>query len=308
MVNSIETIFITGSSGFIGRNIVEFFENDYNILAPPHKELDLLSQEDVNEFFDDNDIDYVIHCANLGGNRKAIDSPDIVEKNTRMFFNIVENSTKYKKLIHLGSGAEYSKDSMPPKVTEDYLGTVIPKDYYGFSKYIISKYIENTENIYCLRLFGVFGRYEDYEFKFISNSILKNILEMPITIMQNVYFDWIYIDDLLNIINYFIENKPSKNIFNASTGKKTDLITISNIINENSDFKSDINIINEGLNKEYSANNDRLMNEIKNYKFKSMEEAIKELFNYYKSNIDIINCEIVIEDPYAARCKINRES
>ena len=199
MSENLKNLFVTGSKGFVGRNTVEFFKGNYNILAPDHKELNLLCQEDVNNFFEDNEIDYVIHCASVGGNRKYDDSPEVVEKNVRMFFNIAENRKHFKKMIHLGSGAEYSKGSMPSNVKENYFGKFIPEDYYGFSKYVISKYIENLDNnkkmgnIYCLRLFGVFGPFEDYTYKFISNSILKNFLQLPITIMQNVYFDWIYI-------------------------------------------------------------------------------------------------------------------
>ena len=304
-METLRTIFVTGSRGFIGRNVVEFFKNSYNILAPSHDELNLLSQENVDKFFRENKIDYVIHCANIGGNRKAEDGPEVVERNLRMFFNLSKNKKHFKKMIHFGSGAEYSKDVMPPMVKESDFDKAIPQDYYGFSKYIISKYIENTDNIYCLRLFGVFGPYEDYAYKFISNSILKNILQMPIKIMQNVYFDWLYVEDLMNLISHFLINNPCNHVYNVTTGKTTDLISIAKIINNLSDFKSEIIIVNEGLNKEYSGNNQLLMDELKNYEFMDMEKSIKKLFKYYTSNLDNLNLEIVRKDPYTARCKIN---
>lgn len=304
MEGTLETIFVTGSRGFIGRNIVEFFKKDYNILDPTHDELNLLSQENVDKFFRENKIDYVIHCASIGGNRKTEDGPEVVEKNLRMFFNICENRTHFKKMIHFGSGAEYSKEVMPSMVKESDFGKVIPLDYYGFSKYTISKYIENTDNIYCLRLFGVFGPHEDYAYKFISNSILKNLLHMPIKIMQNVYFDWVYIDDLMNVINHFLIDNSSTNVYNITTGKTTDLISIAKIINNISDFKSEIIVVNEGLNKEYSGNNKLLIHEMKKYEFMNMEKSIKKLTEYYISNLDNINLEIVRKDPYASKCKI----
>ena len=306
MEGKLETIFVTGSRGFIGRNIVEFFKNDYNIIVPSHDELNLLLQEDVDKFFRENKVDYVIHCANIGGNRKTEDGPEVVEKNLRMFFNICKSKAHFKKMIHFGSGAEYSKDVMPPMVKESDFGEVIPHDYYGFSKYIISKYIENMDNIYCLRLFGVFGPYEDYTYKFISNSILKNILQMPIKIMQNVYFDWLYIEDLMRIINHFLMNNPSNHVYNITTGKTTDLISIAKIINNLSDFKSEIIVVNEGLNKEYSGNNELLMDEMKKYEFMDIEKSIKKLVNYYTSNLNNLNFEVVRKDPYTSKCKIKK--
>jgi UDP-glucose 4-epimerase len=301
-----ETIFITGSNGFIGKNALEFFQTNYNILSPNHSELELLNQEDVNNFFETHKIDYVIHCASIGGNRKQDDSPDVIEKNVRMFFNLSENNKHYKKMIHLGSGAEYSKGNMPPNVKESEIGNFIPNDYYGFSKYIISKYIENSENIYCLRLFGVFGPYEDYTYKFISNSILKNFQHLPITIMQNVYFDWLYIDDLMSIINYFLTNNPNENIYNITTGATTDILSIAKIINKISDFKSEIKVVNPGLNYEYSGNNQKLITEIEEYDFIDMTTAIKKLMDYYRSKMDEIDLEIIEKDPYASKCKLTK--
>ena len=97
-----KTLFVTGSKGFIGRNTVEYFKKYYKILAPDHSELDLLYQEDVNKFFKEHKIDYVIHCASVGGNRTKDDGPEVVEKNVRMFFNLAENKEYFKKMIHLG--------------------------------------------------------------------------------------------------------------------------------------------------------------------------------------------------------------
>jgi UDP-glucose 4-epimerase len=308
MTKTRETIFVTGSSGFIGKNIVRYLQNRYEILAPKHKELDLLAQADVNKLFEDNDIDYVIHCANIGGSRKYRDVKGILDKNLRMFFNLAENDHHFRMMIHLGSGAEYNKDCALPGVTEEHFGKRIPVDEYGFAKYVMSKYIEKSQKIYCLRLFGVFGRYEDYEFKFISNAIVKNLLHMPINIRQNVFFDWLYIDDLLCILDYFLSNKPSYKSYNITTGITSDLISICKIINRLSGFESDIIVENKGLNLEYSGNNGRLVKEIPDFHFKSMEESIKDLMDYYKQIIPDVGVESVMEDKYAAYCKINSNS
>lgn len=307
MQTSLKTILITGSSGFIGGNLVEFFRDKYKLLTPKHQELDLLSQDAVNTYFQNNQIDYVIHGANVGGNRTIDDGPDIVEKNLRMFFNIAENEENFNKMIQLGSGAEYSKEKMPPQVKESQCGRYIPKDYYGFSKYIISKYIEKNPKIYSLRLFGVFGPGEDYRYKFISNSIVKNMLGMPITIMQNVFFDWLYIQDLMYIIEYFLSNNPQKNIFNITTGKQTDILSIAQLINDFSDFKSDIILINNGFNREYSGHNHRLLSEMGHYEFMSIDDSIRLLIEYYKANFETLELDIIRKDPYASKCKIKED-
>ncbi len=305
MNRSSKTLLITGGSGFIGRNAAEYFSRRYKTLVPTHAELDLLSRSDVRAFFRDNNIDYVIHCANVGGNRKFRHVEDLLKKNLVMFFNIAENDMYFKKMIHLGSGAEYNRDEMPPMVKEDYFGTHLPSDDYGLSKYIMSKYIQCTNNICCLRLFGVFGRYEDYEYKFISNSIVKNLLHLPINIRQNVFFSWMYIDDLLQILDHFLTMQPIHKEYNITTGITADLITVANIINEVSDFRSDIIVENPGLNSEYSGDNSRLLLECQGFRFQTMRDSISDLYSFYKSILNEIDFEAVKRDEYAKYCKIS---
>ncbi|WP_321507955.1 NAD-dependent epimerase/dehydratase family protein [uncultured Methanoregula sp.] len=303
-----KTILVTGGSGFIGRNISEFFRDTATVIAPTHAQLDLLSQDAVNKFLKENEINYVIHCANIGGNRKSVGPTDSVAKNARLFFNIAENSRYYEKLIHFGSGAEYDKRRSLSQISEVAIGESIPVDDYGFSKYLISKYIEKSENIVCLRLFGVFGKYEDYEYKFISNSILKNLLHMPVTIRQNVYFDWLFIDDLMKIVRIFLEKNAKYPAYNITPGKPTDLVTLANLINSCSEIKSDIIIDNPGLNAEYSGNNLRLLAETGSFQFTPMPAAISELREYYCSIIDQINSDVIKKDEYAKFCTIRPQS
>lgn len=299
-------IFLTGGSGFIGRNIIEILGKKYNILAPSHKELELLDTEAVKDYIRSHKIDIIIHTANRGGGRDSKDMANVLEYNTHMFFNIARNSRFVKRIIHLGSGAEYGKQRDLIKVKESAFDSYVPSDDYGFAKYICSKYIEKSDNIINLRLFGVYGKYENYRYKFISNAIVKNLFSLPITIKQNVYFDYLYIDDLIKIIEYFISNERRYNIYNCTRGTTIDLISLANIINEISDNPSEIIVLNEGLNKEYSADNSRLLGELRKFKFTSHKEAITLLYNYYNSIVNKIDKKRIEEDEYIKYCKVSK--
>ena len=66
-------ILITGASGFIGKNIVQYLSNkktDFILLTPPHEQLDLCDQENVHKYLCVNEIDIVIHCAICGSKSK----------------------------------------------------------------------------------------------------------------------------------------------------------------------------------------------------------------------------------------------
>ena len=299
-------IFLTGGSGFIGRNLIELLDKKYNIFAPTHKELELLDAEAIRGFIKSNKIDIIIHAANRGGGRDTREIMNVVEYNTRMFFNIARNSSFVEKIIHLGSGAEYGKQRELMRVREDEFDNHIPSDDYGFAKYICSKYIEKSDNIVNLRLFGVYGKYENYRYKFISNAIVKNLFSFPITINQNVYFDYLYIDDLIKIIKYFLNNESRYKIYNCVRGVTIDLISLANIINDVSDNPSKIIVLNKRLNKEYSADNSRLLDELGKFKFTSHKNTIRYLYNFYKSIIYKIDKTEIKKDEYLKYCKLNK--
>ncbi|ADN09548.1 NAD-dependent epimerase/dehydratase family protein [Sulfurimonas autotrophica] len=294
-------IFITGANGFIGSHLKEYLQKEYTeyiLFTPSSKELDLSDESAVDTYILLNKIDIIIHLANRGGGRDVADMKNITEYNLRIFFNIAKHEKNVKKIISFGSGAEYAKHK--PIVNakeEDYL-TEQPHDEYGFYKSITSKYIEKCDDIVQLRVFGAYGEYENYRFKFISNAIVKNLLHLPIVINKNVYFDYIYIDDLVKMIDWFIHNDSKEKIYNVTTGQKIDLVTLANIVNEVSDFKSEIKVLNDGFNNEYSSNNEKVLKEIDDFKFTPHREAIIKMRDYFSYNIDTLDTEKIVDDPY----------
>ena len=78
-------ILITGTNGFVGRNLKEFFEARYSESAfPKRQELNLLDSEAVEGYLEAGQFDAVIHCG------VTLHS---VEENLKMYFNI-ERCTK----------------------------------------------------------------------------------------------------------------------------------------------------------------------------------------------------------------------
>ena len=277
-----KTILLLGSSGFIGKNLSEALKAKYILLTPSRKELDLTNQISTFKFFKNNKIDIVINCVIVGGSRREEFEANELNVNLRIFFNIVNNSKYYKKLIHLGSGAEYDKSYPLMKIKEEDFGKRIPQDNYGLFKYVCSKYIEQSENIINLRIFGLFGKYEDYSLRFPSYAIRRNLSGLPIEIKQNVFFDYVYVDDFVKILEYFIENKGKYKVYNIGRGKRVDILSIAKMVNKIG-VKTRITIDKKGLNREYTCDNSRLLGEIKNLRLKNIEDSLKDLYQWYKN-------------------------
>ena len=289
-------ILVTGGQGIIARHIKEKLGNKYDILNPGRSELDLLNSSEIGSYLSKNKPYTIIHAANYDAVAKTSvkDKNLVLENNLRMFYNLVKFESSYNILINLGSGAEFDRLHWKPKMSEYYFGIHVPSDQYGFSKYIISKYIEQHGHpFYNLRLFAVFGKYEHWQDRFISNAICRVINNMPIIINQNVNFDYMYVDDLMKIIDWFIYDDPSYNIYNVCTGSVYDLKTIAEKIFAIAKKNTGIFISNLEMGNEYSGDNRRLMTEMGKFEFESIDESIEKLYYWYLRNQHIVHAKLL---------------
>lgn len=276
-------ILLTGSSGFIGRNLKEAWENQYNLYAPSRRELDLLDTQAVERYLRAEKFDVVVHAANSNNFRNRIDGYQILDWNLRMFLNFERCRNLYGRLYYFGSGAEYDMRHYIPLMEESCFGTYIPADPYGFSKYAMSKLAD--DNIYDLRLFGVFGKYEEWQHRFISNMIYQNLNGDVMRMNQNMYFDYLYINDLVSIMDWFLTHTPKHHHYNVCTGERMELYSIAQIVMEETGISSEIVVSQDGWKLEYTGNNCRLRGEMQEaLRLTSISGAIRELVAYYRQN------------------------
>lgn len=289
-------ILLTGGSGFIGRNIVEALSGRHTIVAPASRELDLADERAVAGFFSGNSIDVVIHSAVRPGHRNAKDPSNQLFVNTRMFFNLMRHADRFGRMIFLGSGAVYDVRQPMVKVSEGYFDTHVPADEHGFSKYIIAKYAEKAENVVKLRLFGIFGRHEDYAIRFISNAICKALFGLPITVRQNRRFDYLFVDDLMPVLEHFIHNDARHTSYNVTPDSSVELLAVAEMVRARSGRDIPIVVGQPGLGPEYSGDNSRLRGEIQDIAFTPINEAVDRLYSWYEENIQAIDREKLLVD------------
>lgn len=292
-------ILITGGSGFIGQNLVEGLKNDYKVFAPHHSELEIIDTTAVRKYIKKNKIKVIIHTAVKGGDQ-------VLENILRMFMSIYNNLDLLDKFINFGSGAEYAKTRDLKKVKETELGKFIPQDNYGLGKLICSQLSKNNAKITTLLPFGIFGPGEDYRFKFIANSIVKNLLGLSIKIKQNVIFDYLYIKDMIPIIKFFLENKKYNGDYNITTTQSISLIQIADLINKISKKPSKVTVINQKLNYQYTGSNQKLIKTFPHLKITSYENSIKDFYNYFDENLETIDKVAIIQDEYLKKSKIKK--
>lgn len=277
-------ILLTGSGGFIGKNLKSYLQDKYELFAPRSFELDLTNCDAVKEYFNKNDIEFVIHCGSTGGARGIADKNTTIEDNLAMVDNILLNKKAGTRVILFGSGAMYDKSRPLHKVSESEIGDDIPKDLYGKSKLLISEKIKNRDDVLMLNIFACYG-YGEKDNRFPSYAINQVLRGNDIEINQNVVFDYLFVEDMEKIVEHFVNHFPRDRVINITPTKSVSLQEIANIVKSFSKKEIDIKILNPEMNNEYTGDNSLLLKIYPDLKFTPIEIGLKKLFEYKKQNL-----------------------
>lgn len=268
-----KNILLTGSGGFIGSHLKNTLNGKYTLFTPRSRELNLLDKNAVEAYIDTNKIDFIIHSA-ASGVRITPDAKmeEVAVPNLQMFNNLADFVEDTRPMVVFGSGAEYDKSRSLINVKEEDFGKFIPRDPYGYSKYMISREIEKRENILNLRIFGIYGMGEDPS-RVTSCIVQAKLRNEPVTLNQNVRFHFIWIEDFCKIVDYFISAPAKEKFINVTPTQSIEIIELAKLLNV------DIILKKGGLNKEYTGSNTKLLNIIKDFKFTSYENGMKSLYS-----------------------------
>lgn len=288
-------ILLTGGSGFIGRNLREsFLSGKYEICAPTHAQLDLTDTRAADEFFAKNSFDCVLHAGVKPGHRNAKDKSDLLYSNLRMFENLERNRGSFGKLLNFGSGAVYDQSADITAALESEIFARMPADEHGFCKYTVEKILRNTPDFTDLIIFGIFGKYEDWEIRFISNAVCKAVHGLPITLRQNRRFSYLDVDDLPAILEFFIENPMQHKAYNIVPNGYVELADIARKVAQIGGVE--VKIAADGYGNDYYGDNSRLLAEFPSARFTQIDESIRKLFSYYSKNISAIDKALLFND------------
>jgi GDP-L-fucose synthase len=290
-------VLLTGGSGFIGRNVIERLGSLCDISAPTHKELELADAGAVRAYLRWKKFDVVVHAAIKPGHRNAKDLNGLLDADLRQFMNIADNDASWDRMIVLGSGLVYNHKHYRPMMAESFCGEFPPEDEAGFAKYVMARHgAKFGGRILDLRPFGVYGRYEDYAIRFISNAICKTLFSLPVTINRNRKFSYVHVNDLVDVISHFIENAPAHDAYNVTPDAPAELSDIAKLVVKISGASVPLEIKNPGMGIEYSGSNKLLKSAMPQFKPLPLEDGIKELFGWYAGRKNLLDKSILLED------------
>lgn len=245
-------VFITGSSGFVGANLVRKcleLGSEVHILTRKtsdvwrirdvlgeilNHEADLSNYDRIERIILDIHPDIIFHAAAYGASPSQKDVRCILESNLLGTVNLVNACKKvdFVMFVNTGSSSEYGiKSSI---MNEDDL--LEPVNDYGVSKSAATMYcqaVARAENlpIVTLRLFSPYGRYEGSN-RLIPSTVLSCLSEEnPKITSLSFVRDFIYIDDVLDAyIKTVAASEINGEIFNIGCGQQHSVGDVVNTI------------------------------------------------------------------------------
>jgi nucleoside-diphosphate-sugar epimerase len=213
-------ILITGSSGFIGLNLLNYFKNKYFNIISFSRKLGLSYSSITSEFLDLNQIDIIIHLAGKAHDFKNIkNDKDYFTINTDLTVNIFNAFLESKANVFIYFSSVKAVSDHPDRIlTEDIIQN--PITAYGKSKFAAEKYILSNLNklekrIYILRPCMVHGPANKGNLNLLYNIVSKGFI-WPLGLYENKR-SFCSIDNLCFIINELIDNKQiASGIYNLA--------------------------------------------------------------------------------------------
>ena len=251
-----KSILITGGNGNLSKMIRTNLSNEFNITIITRADFDMIDGRAIERYLSDKHFDILVHTAIIGGRRTKEETADVVYQNLLMFENFMKFSNKFGLIINFDSGAIYDRDTDIYCKKEDERSLVsVPKDYYGFSKYLIYKRSLQYANVFNFRIFNIFHVNEE-DNRFIKACFLAQRDKTRVTIFKDKWFDFMYEDDFIRVIRHYLTTPVSelKKTINLSYSTKYKLSDIAKMLVDH----DRIDVIDPITSHNYCGNGDQL--------------------------------------------------
>jgi ADP-L-glycero-D-manno-heptose 6-epimerase len=309
-----KTILITGGAGFIGSNLAfylqENFSDSYIVVFDCFRNNEKFDNGNLKSFGhfknligfkgdlicgdinNKNDLsklsrysfDYIFHHAAISDTR-IYNQEIIMRTNVNSFYDILNLAKQNNApLVYASSASTYGNLPSPQTI-----GIENPQNPYGFSKFMMDQIaaqfssINQEMLIVGLRFFNVYGPREYFKERTSSmviqlgHQLLKNKSPKLFLNSENIFRDFIYIDDVIKA-NILALNSKKSCIHNVGTGNPRSFKDIVDILQK--EFNTSLSI--EYIDNPYTdyqnhtqANISSLKEELNFQPNISLEEGIK---------------------------------
>ena len=141
-------VFIAGSNGFVGSNLKKIFHrNNYNVICPDRKILDLKNSIKLKNFLQRNKVTHIVNCAGKVGGilENSLNQIDFFRNNNEINYNLISSSLELgiKNFLNLSTSCMYPDNFLFKMSEKDLMtGKLEPTNFgYAMAKLSVACYL-----------------------------------------------------------------------------------------------------------------------------------------------------------------------
>lgn len=246
-------IYVAGHKGMVGSAIVRSLraQGYENTITRSHSELDLIRQNEVEDFFSCERPEYVfLAAAKVGGiAANSAHLADFMYENMVLEMNVIHSAWKNgcKKLMFLGSSCIYPRMAPQPMKEDCLLTGELEKtnEAYALAKISGLKYCEYLNRQYKTDYISVmptnlYGPNDNYhpEHSHVLPALIRRFHEAKEKGLKEVYCwgtgsplrEFLYVDDLADACVYLMNNYSGNETVNIGTGKELTIRELTELV------------------------------------------------------------------------------
>jgi len=310
-------IYIAGHLGMVGSAVLRRLKNEGydNFIFRTHKELDLINQNEVTQFFNEEKPEIVFIAAAKVGGIQANNSyrGQFLYENLMIQTNILHVAHKVgvEKLLFFGSACIYPRNA-PQPIKEEYLLSnylEFTNEPYAIAKIAGIKLCENYYRQYGSNFISVmpnnlYGPNDNFDLKksHVLPALIRKFHEAKVTKNESVevwgsgnpFREFLHVDDLADASFYLMNELDPEELYennishiNIGTGEEFSIKELAYIIKDIIQYEGEIR-----FNSNYPDGTPRKLLDISRingmgWKSKiKLEIGIKSVYNWYKNMLN----------------------
>ena len=258
-----DKIYVAGHRGMVGSSIVRKLKSEgfNNLILKTSKELNLINQNDVFNFFKDEKPDIVFMAAAKVGGIYSNNTykADFIYENLMIEANVVHASYLYnvKKMLFLGSSCIYPKMASQPISEETLLGGFLESTNqpYAIAKIAGIEMCDSYRDQYGCNFISVmpsnlYGPNDNYHpiNSHVFAALIRKFIEAKKNNLPNVEVwgtgsperEFLHVDDLAEACFFLMKNYNEPGIINIGTGSDVTISELANLIKETIGYEGGI--------------------------------------------------------------------